>query len=103
MICSEFKRRRDVVVEALKKCPGADFPSPKGAFYVLPSVEKLGLTPLEFSLGLMNKYGVAVTPGDAFGIKNRVRIAYTIDIEKIKRAMELFVVYYNECLTKTDR
>jgi len=103
LICGEFKKRRDVVVSALRQCPGADFPSPKGAFYVLPSIERLGTTPLEFAIGLMNKFGVAVTPGDAFGIKNRVRIAYTIDIKKIKRAMELFVVYYNECLAKTGR
>jgi aspartate/methionine/tyrosine aminotransferase len=58
------------------------------------------MTPLDFALGLMNKYGVAVSPGDAFGIKNRVRIAYTIDIEKVKKAMEYFVAYYNECLNK---
>lgn len=100
MMCSQFKKRRDVVSEALEKCPGADFPSPKGAFYVLPSIEKLKMTPLDFALGLMNKYGVAVSPGDAFGIKNRVRIAYTIDIEKVKKAMEYFVAYYNECLNK---
>ncbi len=99
MMCKEFKKRRDVVVEALKKCPGADFPSPEGAFYVLPSIEKLGMSALEFALGLMNKYGVAVTPGDAFGIKNRVRIAYTIDIENVRRGMEYFVAYYNECLS----
>ena len=102
MMRNEFRKRRDVVVEALKKCPGADFPSPQGAFYVLPSIEKLKMTPLEFALGLMNKYGVAVSPGDAFGIKNRIRIAYTIDIRKIEKAMEYFVAYYNECLTKVS-
>lgn len=102
MMRREFEKRRDVVVEALKKCPGAHFPSPKGAFYILPSIEKLKITPLEFAIGLMNKYGVAVSPGDAFGIKNRVRIAYTIDIEKIKKAMEYFVDYYNECLNKVS-
>jgi len=100
MMRSQFQKRKDVVTEALKRCPGADFPSPRGAFYVLPSIEKLKITPLEFALGLMNKYGVAVSPGDAFGIKNRVRIAYTIEIEKVKKAMEYFVVYYNECLKK---
>ncbi|MGC9372943.1 MAG: pyridoxal phosphate-dependent aminotransferase [Thermovirgaceae bacterium] len=99
MMCEEFRKRRDVVVEALKKCPGADFPSPQGAFYVLPSIEKLQMSTLEFALGLMNKYGVAVTPGDAFGIKNRIRIAYTIDIENVRRGMEYFVAWYNECLS----
>ncbi len=99
MMCGEFRKRRDVVVEALKKCPGAEFPSPQGAFYVLPSIEKLQMSTLEFALGLMNKYGVAVTPGDAFGIKNRVRIAYTIDIENVRRGMEYFVAWYNECLS----
>lgn len=102
MMCGEFKKRRDVVVKALENCPGADFPSPRGAFYVLPSIEKLKITPLDFALGLMNKYGVAVTPGDAFGIKNRVRIAYTIDIERIRRGMEYFVAYYNESLSRVS-
>ncbi len=102
MMSREFRKRRDVVVDALTKCPGADFPSPEGAFYVLPSIEKLKIPPLEFALGLLNKYGVAVTPGDAFGIKNRVRIAYTIDIENVRRGMEYFVAYYNECLSKVS-
>jgi aspartate/methionine/tyrosine aminotransferase len=102
MMCEQFRKRRDVVVEALKKCPGADFPSPKGAFYVLPSIENLQIPALEFALGLMNKYGVAVTPGDAFGIKNRVRIAYTREIEEVRRAMEYFVAWYNECLDEVS-
>ena len=95
---ARFKERRNVVVEALKKCPGADFPSPEGAFYVLPSIEKLNMKPLDFAMGLMNKYGVAVVPGDSFGIKNHVRIAYTVGIDAIRSGMEHFVAYYNECL-----
>ncbi len=99
---AKFKERRDVVVEALKRCPGADFPDPQGAFYVMPSIEKLKMKPLDFALGLMNKYGVAVVPSDSFGIKNHVRIAYTVDIEKIREGMELFVKYYGECLAAAE-
>lgn len=100
---AKFKERRDAVVEALKKCPGAEFPSPEGAFYVLPSIEKLGMKPLDFAMGLMNKYGVAVVPSDSFGIKNRVRIAYTVDIEKIREGMERFVTFYNERLEAVQK
>jgi aspartate/methionine/tyrosine aminotransferase len=100
---AKFKERRDVVVAALKRCPGADFPSPEGAFYVLPSIEKLHMKPLDFATELMNKYGVAVVPSDSFGIKNRVRIAYTVDIEKIREGMELFVKFYNERLQAVQK
>lgn len=100
---ARFKERRDVVIEALKKCPGADFPSPEGAFYVLPSIERLNMKPLDFAMGLMNKYGVAVVPSDSFGIKNHVRIAYTVGIDTIRSGMEYFVKYYNECLEAAQK
>ncbi|MGI6075122.1 MAG: pyridoxal phosphate-dependent aminotransferase [Pyramidobacter sp.] len=99
----KFKDRRDVVVQALKRCPGADFPSPEGAFYVLPSIEKLKMDPLDFVTGLMETYGVAVVPGDGFGIENRVRIAYTVGIDKVRAGMERFVKYYNECLEAAQK
>lgn len=99
----KFKERRDAVTEALKRCPGADFPSPEGAFYVLPSIERLKMRPLDFVMGLMNAEGVAVVPGDAFGIENRVRIAYTAAIDKVRAGMEGFVRYYNERLEAAQK
>ena len=54
-------------------------------------------------MGLMNAEGVAVVPGDAFGIENRVRIAYTAAIDKVRAGMEGFVRYYNERLEAAQK
>ncbi|WP_448807567.1 pyridoxal phosphate-dependent aminotransferase [Aminobacterium colombiense] len=91
-----FKERRNIVVSALNRCPGIKFPDPQGAFYVLPSIEKLNMKPLDFAKELMERYGVAITPGNAFGIDNHVRIAYAIPAEDLRQAMEGFVALYNE-------
>jgi aspartate aminotransferase len=82
---SEFKRRRDFAVEALRDM-GMEFRIPKGAFYIFPRLrdEK------EF-VETLRKRKIIVTPGSAFGSlgKNHVRISYATSFENLKRAFEI--------------
>lgn len=86
----EYRRRRDYLVERLREI-GLEFPFPEGAFYVFVSVKETGLTGEEFAYQLLRKKKVAVVPGVAFGSGNRdyIRISYTAEFEKLKKALNL--------------
>jgi aspartate aminotransferase len=81
-----FKRRRDLVVEALNAIPGITCPVPEGAFYVYPSIAGLiGKTSPAgtviaddeaFATALLEEAEVAVVFGAAFGLSPNFRISY---------------------------
>ena len=92
-----YKRRRDLVVDALNRAPGIVCHRPEGAFYVYPSVAGcLGKTtaagtPVEtdedFALALLDEQHVAVVQGSAFGMSPYVRISYATDEASLVDAM----------------
>lgn len=59
---------------------------PKGAFYVFPSIQKMGLGSEEFCEKLLFEGGVAVVPGNAFGDigEGFIRISYAYSMEELK-------------------
>lgn len=76
-----FKRRHDLVVNGLNAIPGISCAPADGAFYayanVKPLIRALGLKSCtEFAGWLLEKVGVAVVPGDAFGLGGFMRISY---------------------------
>ena len=76
-----FKRRHDLVVNGLNAINGISCLDADGAFYayasIRPVIRALGLKSCtEFSEWLLNKTGVAVVPGDAFGLGGYMRISY---------------------------
>jgi aspartate aminotransferase len=82
---SEFKRRRDFAVTALREM-GMEVRTPQGAFYIFPHVKD----EQEF-VETLRKRRIIVTPGSAFGSlgKNHVRISYALRFEKLKHAFEI--------------
>ncbi|MDI6885856.1 MAG: aminotransferase class I/II-fold pyridoxal phosphate-dependent enzyme [archaeon] len=82
---SEFKRRRDFAVTALRDI-GMEVRTPQGAFYIFPRVKDEH----EF-VETLRKRRIIVTPGSTFGSlgKNHVRISYALRFEKLKRAFEI--------------
>jgi len=86
----EFKRRRDVIVDGLNRIPGIKCLKPKGAFYVFPNIEELGMTSAELSDLLLNEAGVAVLPGTAFGKygEGYLRLSYANSVENIRKALD---------------
>jgi aspartate aminotransferase len=81
-----FEERRDLVVSMLNQANGIHCPTPEGAFYVYPSVEKLlGKTSpsgkvitsdQDFAVELLEQEGVSVVFGAAFGLSPFFRISY---------------------------
>ena len=70
---------------------------PAGAFYLFPDIREhltSGETSRNFATRLLEKTGVAVVPGDDFGIKGHIRISYAVSeptllqgFEKIKEVL----------------
>ena len=89
---ADFLRRRDLLIEALKKVPGWRCNVPQGAFYVLPDVSSsLNDTNLktssELCLYLLDSAGVGIVEGDSFGAMNTVRISYATSDDKLLAAV----------------
>ena len=82
----EFKARRDLMVKGLSAIPGFELVVPKGAFYMLPRITKLGVSPRQFCMDLLDKTGVATVPGDAFGNCGAgfIRLSYAVTRESIE-------------------
>jgi aminotransferase len=85
----EYNRRRRLMLEGLRSM-GLDCFEPKGAFYIFPSIEKTGLTSLEFAEELLKEEKVALVPGDAFGDCGQgfVRCSYAASFSNLSTALE---------------
>jgi aminotransferase len=92
---NEYRLRRNMFVAGLNRA-GLPCHVPEGAFYAFPSVEKTGLSDVEFAEQLLKEQRVAVVPGSVFGTggEGHVRCAYAVsrkDLTEALRRMELFI------------
>ena len=83
------------MVKGLSAIPGFELVVPKGAFYMLPRITKLGVSPRQFCMDLLDKTGVATVPGDAFGNCGAgfIRLSYAVTRESIEDAMDRMKKY----------
>ena len=98
-----YKRRRDLVVEALNRAPGVQCHKPAGAFYVYPNIAGcLGKTTPggrrietdeDFALALLEEKQVATVHGRAFGMSPYLRISYATGDAALTEACERIVAF----------
>jgi len=91
-----FKKRRDMVVAMLNEAPGITCRTPEGAFYVFPNCGGcIGKTTPDgnvlandedVSSYLLERVGVAVVFGAAFGLEPYFRISYATSDDALKDA-----------------
>jgi aspartate aminotransferase len=63
-----------------------DCVKPRGAFYLFPDVTrhlKEGMTSAEFAERLLENCGVAVVPGEVFGMAGHIRISYAVSEDRL--------------------
>lgn len=94
----QFKKRRDYLVDALNAIEGVSCFTPGGAFYVFPDIsdyigtKKPDSTPIgsstDLCLYLLDEFGLALVPGDAFGEPNGIRLSYAASMEDLEEAMK---------------
>jgi len=87
---SEFKRRRDAVVDGLNAITRISCLKPAGAFYVFPNVKQIPLSCEALADYLLEEAGVALLAGTAFGKfgDGYLRISYANSLENIQAALE---------------
>ena len=86
---SEFKIRRDAIVDGLNAIDGITCIKPLGSFYVFPNVTQLSLSCEALADYLMDEVGVALLPGTAFGKygDGYLRLSYANSLDNIKDAL----------------
>ena len=89
-----FKERHDFVVKSLNEIDGVDCLESDGTFYSFPNVEGLiarveGVSnDTELAEHLLDKTGVALVPGSAFGLPGHIRLSFATSMENLEKAVE---------------
>jgi aspartate/methionine/tyrosine aminotransferase len=97
----EFRARRDYLVPALRALGFGIPQTPPGAFYVYADCSRLTPDSHAFALDLLERAGVAITPGIDFGAhraREHVRFAYTRPVERLREGVRRI----GEYLSVTD-
>lgn len=85
-----LKNKRDLMVSGLNEIDGITCDYPDGAFYAFADISGTGLTSQEFTDRLVERAGVAVVAGTAFGSQGEgyVRITYACADDDIREGLE---------------
>ena len=89
-----FKARHDYVVERLNRIPGVECLPSDGTFYCFPRVSAAleNLPGVEDDLALaeylIEKAGVALVPGTAFGLGGHIRLSIATSREQLEQALD---------------
>jgi aspartate aminotransferase len=92
IMLAEYAKRRKFVLDRLRAIPGVKCVEPGGAFYAYPNISAAfgrgGIKDsVDFSARLLEKVYVAVTPGEAFGTNDHVRISYATSMEQLDKGL----------------
>ncbi|MBY0145071.1 LL-diaminopimelate aminotransferase [Neobacillus niacini] len=92
----EYEKRRDILISGLEK-GGWNVPKSPATMFVWAKIPS-GWTSRQFAFELIEKAGVAVVPGDAFGRQGEgyVRIALVQSPERLAQAAERIQDYLHE-------
>lgn len=88
-----FKERHDIVVQALNKMPGVRCTESDGTFYCLPDFSKAIANlenvndDVELADFFLQKAGVALVPGSAFGAPGYLRLSFAASKEVLETAL----------------
>ena len=98
-IAEVYRKRRDVLIKGLASA-GWEVPSPKGTMFVWaklpPAHAKMGS--LEFAKQLIQRAGVAVSPGNGFGERGEgyIRFALVENDQRIAQALRGIKAFLND-------
>jgi len=84
----EFEKRRNIAVKSFNKIEGISCISPSGAFYLFVNIKGITKDSMKFSSNLLEKKGVAVVPGLAFGMEGYFRFSFATDLKSIQEGIK---------------
>jgi aspartate/methionine/tyrosine aminotransferase len=85
-----YDERRSYLLQALPELGFDIVIEPQGAFYIYANVEKLTSDSREFCWNMLEKAGVAITPGEDFGVyraDQHVRFSYATGLDDIREGV----------------
>lgn len=92
-----FRRRRDLVVQALNATPGLQCDVPDGAFYAFANCQgllgrrgrngEMLATDQDLAMYLLREAGVATVPGSAFELPGHLRLSYAASDQDLTQAL----------------
>ena len=96
-----FSRRRGALIEGFDKSKILKCKSPEATFYAMIDISKTGMKSEEFAYALLQAEHVAVVPGITYGrmCDNYIRMAFTLDEEKIRDGVSKIVHFADTLAT----
>lgn len=86
---NSFRRRRDLMCSLLSDEDGLQFKRPDGAFYVFSRLSACTEIDTEsFCNELLDKEGLAVIPGSAFGAEGYIRLSFAASDDDIREGVK---------------
>ena len=94
----EFNERRELMLSELKQSGFNIAKDPEGAFYIFLNVSHFAENSYNLSFDILNKAGVAVTPGIDFGEggEGYIRLSYATSKELISEGVKRLTDYFKD-------
>ena len=83
-----YNKRRLFITERLKKIKNISFVPPTGAFYVFPEINLEDIDSISCCKLALEKVGLVIVPGIAFGDDKCIRISYASSNEMINDGVD---------------
>ena len=92
-----FTERRNELYNGLSKIEKFSVRAPEATFYMMVDISKTGMDSIDFCYALLRGAHVAAVPGITYGqcCNHYIRIAFTLDIEKIKEGVRRITNFVN--------
>lgn len=91
----DYTRRRDILIDGLNAIPGITCKKSAGSFYAFANIKAFGKTSQAFAEELVEKAGVVVVPGSAFGEMGEgyLRLVFANSDENLREAVRRIADY----------
>lgn len=85
-----YRQRRDLVCESLSACPGLRALRPDGGMFVMVDIRETGLSAQAFADRLLDRHGVSVLAGEAFGpsAAGHIRLGLVLGAAQLRDACQ---------------
>ncbi len=87
-MASIYNSRRDLVTKRLKQIKEITFVQPEGAFYVFPEINIKNIDSISFCKHALERVGLAIVPGIAFGEDRCIRISYASSTKTLNEGID---------------
>jgi aspartate aminotransferase len=96
---ADYLALRDRILGRLAEIPGITCTKPEGAFYVYPNVSAYLGKPgaqstIELASRLLNEAHVVTVPGEAFGTKEHLRLAYAVTHADVEEGIDRMKAFF---------